>query len=100
MDCFVLASQKAEPFATTLIEAAMSGVPIVATDTGGTNEFLRHEYNGLLVAPGDTNQLAAALVRLKQKPSFAKKLADQAIKDAQKFSQEKFIKRFEKEILT
>ncbi len=99
MDSFVLASQKAEPFATTLIEAALSGVPIIATQTGGTSEFIHHEQNGLLVTPGATNQLTSALVRLKEDSILAKKLAAQAGKDAQKFTQEKFMKRFEKALL-
>lgn len=100
MDSFVLASQKAEPFATSMIEAAVAHVPIIATETGGTSEFIQNERNGLLIKPGDTNQLAAALVRLKDDTSLARKLADQALKDAQKYTEEKFMKRFEKALLT
>jgi glycosyltransferase involved in cell wall biosynthesis len=96
MSCFVLPSQKPEPFATTLIEAALSKVPIIATDTGGTNEFIKNGKNGLLVKAGDTNQLEHSLVRLKDDPILASKLADQAFLDAQKFTQAEFIKRFEK----
>jgi glycosyltransferase involved in cell wall biosynthesis len=99
MDCFVLPSKKAEPFATTVIEAALAGVPIIATNIGGTPEFIKHEKNGLLVDPADTNQLAAALLRLIKEPLFAKKIAQQAQKDAQKFTQEKFILKFEKALL-
>jgi glycosyltransferase involved in cell wall biosynthesis len=96
MSCFVLPSQKPEPFATTLIEAALSKVPIIATDTGGTNEFVKNGKSGLLVMAGDTNQLSRALVRLKDDPNLASKLVEQAFLDAQKFTQAEFIKRFEK----
>lgn len=100
MDCYVLPSQKMEPFATTLIEVALSNVPIVATGSGGTPEFITHEKNGLLVKPGDTNQLAQALLRLIEDPDFALRLATNAYKDAQKFTQEKFIKVFEKKLIS
>lgn len=100
MSCYVLPSQKMEPFATTIIEAALSKVPIIATDTGGTAEFIKNGKNGLLVKPGDTNQLSQALLRLKEDPALAKKLADQAYLDAQKFTETEFIKTFEKSLLT
>lgn len=100
MSCYVLPSKKPEPFATTIIEAALAGIPIIATNIGGTAEFIKHEKNGLLVSAGDTNQLAAAMLRLIHEPEFAVKMADQAKKDAQKYMQEKFITRFEKAVLT
>lgn len=96
MSCFVLPSQKPEPFATTLIEAALAKVPIIATDNGGTGEFIKNGKNGILIKAGDTNQLSHSLVRLKDDPVLASKLADQAFLDAQKFTQAEFIKRFEK----
>ncbi|MBI4676091.1 MAG: glycosyltransferase family 4 protein [Elusimicrobia bacterium] len=47
-----------------LLEAAASSRPIVATDVPGCREIVRHEENGLLVAPRDPGALAAALSRL------------------------------------
>jgi len=40
-----------------------AGVPVVASDIGGTREAVEHEHTGLLVAPGDVNALAAAIRR-------------------------------------
>ena len=42
-----------EPFGLTLIEAAASGVPIVATDDGGPREIVEKCANGVLVDPMD-----------------------------------------------
>ena len=42
-----------EPFGLTLIEAAASGVPILATRDGGPRDILRHCRNGRLVDPLD-----------------------------------------------
>jgi glycosyltransferase involved in cell wall biosynthesis len=47
-----------------LIEGAACGRPIVATDVPGCREVVRHEENGLLVPPGNSKALAAALLRL------------------------------------
>jgi glycosyltransferase involved in cell wall biosynthesis len=49
-----------EPFGRVLLEAAASGVPIVATDVGGTRELLG-ENAAWLVPAGDAATLAAAI---------------------------------------
>lgn len=47
-----------------LLEAAASGRPIVATDTPGCREVVRHGQNGLLVSPGDSEALVGAIAQL------------------------------------
>jgi glycosyltransferase involved in cell wall biosynthesis len=47
-----------------LLEAAASGLPLVATDVPGCREIVRNEENGLLVPARDATALAAALRRL------------------------------------
>ncbi len=51
-----------EPFGRVLLEAAAAGLPIVATDVGGTREMLGAAFAS--VAPGDAAALAAAIARL------------------------------------
>lgn len=50
-----------EPFGLTLIEAAASGVPIVATEDGGPTDIVDNCRNGLLVDPLDPSAIAGAL---------------------------------------
>jgi sucrose-phosphate synthase len=50
-----------EPFGLTLIEAAASGLPIVATNDGGPQEIVRICNNGVLIDPLDTEALAENL---------------------------------------
>lgn len=50
-----------EPFGLTLIEAAASGLPFVATEDGGPRDIVANCRNGLLVNPLDPPAIAAAL---------------------------------------
>lgn len=50
-----------EPFGRVLLEAAAAGLPIVATDVGGTPEMLRPNIDALLVPPADVSMMTAAL---------------------------------------
>ena len=51
-----------EPFGLTLIEAAASGLPIVATNDGGPQEIVRICNNGALIDPLDADALAENLI--------------------------------------
>jgi glycosyltransferase involved in cell wall biosynthesis len=62
-DVLVLPSfQETAPMAVA--EAMAAGVPVVATRAGGTPELVEHEKTGLLVTPGNSEELADALGRL------------------------------------
>lgn len=50
-----------EPFGLTLIEAAASGLPFVATEDGGPRDIVANCCNGLLVNPLDPTAIAFAL---------------------------------------
>lgn len=50
-----------EPFGLTLLEAAASGLPLVATEDGGPQEILANCRSGLLVDPLDPNAIASAI---------------------------------------
>jgi len=50
-----------ELFGLALIEAAASGLPVVATKNGGPCDIVEQCCNGLLVDPADVKQLSAAI---------------------------------------
>ncbi len=50
-----------EPFGLTLIEAAASGLPMVATDDGGPRNIIGNCQNGLLVDVGEAGQVSSAI---------------------------------------
>ncbi len=53
-----------EPFGLTLIEAAASGLPIVATHDGGPRDIIAHCENGVLVDPLDPDAIARGLLEV------------------------------------
>jgi glycosyltransferase involved in cell wall biosynthesis len=63
MDMFVLASHR-EGFPRAAMEAAATGVPVVATDVRGCRQVVDQERNGLLVPVRDPTALADAIRRI------------------------------------
>jgi len=53
-----------EPFGLTLIEAAASGLPVVATRDGGPPDIIAHCENGVLVDPLDSDDIARGLLEV------------------------------------
>lgn len=71
-----------EPFGLTLLEAAASGVPVVATEDGGPRDILGNARNGLLIDPQDPPGIAAAIRRLLQDEEFHAACAKSGVRAA------------------
>ena len=67
-----------EPLGRVLLEAAASGLPIVATDVGGTREMLNHGQSAVLVPPDDPESLAKAIRDLANDADERRRLAQAA----------------------
>ena len=63
LDIFCMSSRW-EGCPMVLLEAMAMRCPVVATDIGGVREIVINEETGLLVAPGDPEALADAVLRL------------------------------------
>lgn len=61
-----------EPFGLVAAEALMRGTAVIASNTGGLAEFVRHDETGILVAPQDPRALAEALQTLLGNPELAR----------------------------
>ena len=74
-DALVLPSKDmSEGFGLTLLEANACGKPVLASNVGGIPSVVKNEFNGLLVPPNDAEALAAAIMRLVEKPDLTLKM--------------------------
>lgn len=81
-DVFVHPSLRAEGLPTVVVEAMAAGVPVVATDAGGTSAAIADGDTGLLVPKGDVAALGDAMERLLTDRGLAKKLVSRALESA------------------
>ena len=68
-----------EPFGLTLIEAAASYLPIVATEDGGPRDIVSNCHNGYLVDPLDKSAIEKALLKILSDTGTWKTLADSGL---------------------
>ncbi len=66
-DIFVLPTLH-ETLSVALLEASMSKLPMIASDTGGVPEIFETGFNGELVVPGSVDELASAIELLVSNP--------------------------------
>lgn len=81
MDAYVLASYR-EGFPRSAMEAAASGLPIIATDIRGCRQVVEDGLNGLLVPPRDPKALARAVERLLLNPELRRSMGESARRKA------------------
>lgn len=88
-----------EPFGLTLIEAAASGLPIIAPDDGGPRDIVANCRNGLLVDTLSPDAIAQALKSaLADKPRWRKWSADGAAAVQREYSWSAHVKRYLKSV--
>ena len=92
MDCITLPTFYGEGVPRILIEAASCGLPIVASESPGCMEIVKHGINGLLVQARNSEALADAIKYLMENPYEKKRMGDEGRKIAIKeFDEEKVI---------
>jgi glycosyltransferase involved in cell wall biosynthesis len=85
-DIFV-SSSLWEGLPTVLLECALAKVPVIATNVSGSTEIVRHLSTGIIVEPGNVDQLAQAIIEVYHNPAVASTYANSAHIDVlQKFS--------------
>ncbi|HWD76240.1 MAG TPA: glycosyltransferase family 4 protein [Solirubrobacteraceae bacterium] len=92
LDVLVLPSYE-EPFGTVLAEAMAVGTPVVATRVDGLPEVVRDGVTGRLVAPGDPDGIAAAVLEVLARRD---EMSDAARAHARRFASDDYALRVER----
>ena len=79
LDLFALGSEpRSEGVPTVILEAMLTGVPVVASDVGGVAEAVRDGETGFCVPPRDAAAMADRLLRLAEDPQLRSAMADRS----------------------
>jgi len=84
-----------EGMPNVVLEAMASGVPVIATDVGGTRELIDDGVEGHIVAPGDRTAIVERARALLQDTSRREDAAGAARRRAETFSPDEMARRFE-----
>lgn len=96
LSIFVHPSIKPEPFATVVVEAMAQGLPVVASNAGGTPEIIKDGENGFLFPSGDASALAEKLKILLLDNDLRKRIGESARETVLSgFTEEKVTKQME-----
>jgi sucrose-phosphate synthase len=88
-----------EPFGLTLLEAAASGAPIVATNDGGPTDIIANCKNGALVDPFDSKAIEKALLHALLEPEQWDQWSRDGIENVNKhYSWERHVKRYLRDV--
>lgn len=78
-----------------LIEAAATGLPLIAVDKGAVSELCQNGRNGELCQPGDIDGIAKAMVKILSSEELQKKYSEGSIEVSKKHDLNHTLSRFE-----
>lgn len=73
-----------EPFGRVIVEAMLSGKPVIAAKAGGAVELIEPGIDGFLVTPGEPKELAQVITSCVENPDTTNQLAITARENASK----------------
>lgn len=90
---FVTASE-IETQGIVLIEAAASGLPLVAVDAGAVSEICVDGVNGFLCQPGNISEMAAAMAKILNEGDLRARFSEKSLELAQEHDFERTLDKF------
>ena len=94
----VVSTSDNEGLPINLMEAMAAGVPVVATDVGGTGEIVKPGETGILVKQGNVQSICDGLCKLIDNPALAKKIGRNGLTMIREFYSMESIARKWKEV--
>jgi glycosyltransferase involved in cell wall biosynthesis len=77
-----------------LLEAMAFGIPVICTTVGGIADVIEQDDSGILIPPGNTNELSAAICRILEDGDLRDRLATRArVTVNERFDVKKLVKQ-------
>jgi len=97
MDVLALTSAQPEPFGNVVMEAMGMGVPVIATNIGGSLDQVLEGVTGILVPPANPEALAGAVEKLVKDPGLRERMgAAGAERVRRDFSLEEMVRKVDR----
>ena len=87
----LLLTSSNEPFGRVVVEAMSSGVPVVASRSGGVPEIINHGKDGILVVPENTQEIVEAIKKIIKNEELRDRITRNGINRAQFFDLPKHV---------
>lgn len=91
---FFVTASETETQGIVLIEAAATGLPLVAVDAGAVREICQHQKNGVLCRPGDVEGLTRAMNKILENDKLCQKYGEASLEISKKHDLSRTLKRF------
>lgn len=91
---FFITASETETQGIVLIEAAATGLPLVAVDAGAVREICQHQKNGILCRPGDVEGLTRAMNKILENDKLRQKYGEASLEISKKHDLSRTLKRF------
>jgi glycosyltransferase involved in cell wall biosynthesis len=89
-------NQEAEGLGIVILEAMASGVPLLATSSGGITDLVKNKINGYLVPEKDSKAIADTLLYMFEHPEETEAYARKGLEDIIRYSDKNISERFQK----
>ncbi len=76
-DCFILPSRRGEGFPMAVLEAFASGIPVIATDSGGHTEIITADKTGYVVPVEGAKEIAQQVIKLSKNTTLQKTMSQE-----------------------
>ncbi len=96
---FVLPSLN-EGMSNTMLEALATGLPIIATDTGGTKELVDEGINGFIIKMKDADDIAEKIIKLISDKNLLESMSQASRQKAESLSWKNVAEKYFKEYLS
>jgi len=91
----IVPSVWAEPFGIVILECMAAGRPVVASRTGGIPDIVTDGEDGVLVTPGDGEELASAMAALAADGPRRERMGQAALTSVQRYFPDRIVPKVE-----